>query len=128
MTTFDPRTSYLADHELHDFIESADYEPPATSDSVDRVFGLRAKKLNATDPGYQGIALALGLNAEDTVLVVWMPLDSAGLIQPFNPQVNGLVVLNESLETWVIDRITQNRFGHWEMGVTEARENAGSDT
>lgn len=124
MTAFDPTTAYLSDWQYHDFIESADYEPPATGELVDRVFGLKVKRLDASDTGYEAVALSLGLNAEDTVLIVWMPLNDDGEIQTFEPEANGKVILADSEETWMVDRFRKSRFGHWEMSVTKARENA----
>lgn len=124
MTAFDPGKSYLADHELHDFIETGDYTPPTTGSKVDAAFGLKVKRLDATDSGFESIALALGLAAESTALVVWMPLNSSGKILPFNPQINGIISLPD--DSWTIDNFRQSRFGHWEMGVTKARSNASA--
>lgn len=128
MTAFDPALAYREDWRYHDFIETADYQPPPTGEAADEAFGLKVKKLDATDSGYQSVALALGLSAEDTVLVVWMPVDDNKKVRLFNPESNGRLILSSSAETWTIDRLRKSRFGHWEMGVTKATENASAAT
>lgn len=121
-TAYDPETAYRDEWRYHDFIEDGDYQPPATGEVTEQAFALKVKRLDATDAGFEPIALALGLSAEDTVLLVWNPLDANGVQQEFDPEANGMMILDDA--SWVINNLRTSRFGHWEMGVTKATENA----
>jgi hypothetical protein len=123
--TFNPATAYLGDWQYHDFVENGDYKPPRTGEPRDETSGLKVKKLDMDDSGFQIIAIALGLSAEHTVLLVWMPLNSDGKTVAFNPLKDGSIRLKTLKETWTIDNLRRSRFGHWEMGVTKAAFNAG---
>lgn len=125
-TAFNPATAYRGDIGLRDFAERADYLPPIGSPASLEVFGVDVVRLDANDPDIEVFAVGLGLQPTDSVILASMPLDGDGKVQAFEPKQGGRLELKTSQQTWVIAGCRQNRFGHWEIGVTEAVENAGA--
>jgi hypothetical protein len=121
-TAYDPATAYLGEYQFHDFIEIGDYVPPATGDVADEAFSLRVKRFDASHPDVQSVAIGLGLTAEDTVLLAWNPVNDDNEQPPFNLQVGGKMILED--DEWVIQNFRKSRFGHYEVGVNKARDNA----
>jgi len=115
MASFDLATGYVGDWAVHDFVESAEYQPPPGVGVGSPTGGLKAKVSDLGAGGLQGAGSQLIDTTDAVSVLLWAPAANDTTIRPM-----GRLVLAES-GVFIVQTASRSRFGHWELTAT--REN-----
>ena len=114
MASFEPATGYIDDWQVHDFVESADYESPRDIPPERAVAGLKVK-LDDTVFGVNGQGSPVAYGDAVANAVAWTPTE------PTLELVIDGVLICETSGAVIIRAAQKSRFGHWILTVEPTR-------
>lgn len=114
MASFEPATGYIDDWQVHDFVESAQYESPRDTDPERSVAGLKVK-LDDSVLTIDGQGSPLSFSSTAMGAVAWTPEEPT-----LELAIDGVLIL-ETSGSFIIRAAQRSRFGHWTLTVEPTR-------